>query len=148
MSEAVDLKPVIAAYGAFFEKLSPETLSRLDGLCDAQVRFRDPFNDVTGTEAFRRILARMFDDVVDPRFTILDHALSDRVGYLRWTLSFRSRKDGASKTIDGMSEIHFDQDGRVVAHLDHWDSGEQFYGRLPVLRHIIALIRRRLSINS
>ncbi len=148
MSEAVDLEPAIAAYGAFFENLSPETLNRLDALCDARVRFRDPFNDVTGLDALRAIFARMFDDVYDPRFSVSDHALSGQVGYLRWTLSFRSRKTGKPMTIEGMSEVHFDTGGRVVAHLDHWDSGEQFYGRLPILRHVIAMIRRRLAIKT
>lgn len=148
MSETADLERSIAAYGAFFENLSPATLDGLGGLCDTHVRFRDPFNDVTGVDAFRAILARMFDHVVDPRFTIHDRALSDHVGYLRWTFSYRSRKAGMSVKIEGMSEVHFDKDGRVVAHLDHWDSGEQFYGRLPILRHVIALIRRRLSISA
>ncbi len=78
---------------------------------------------------------------------MIDRAVSGRVAYLRWDFSFVPRRGGAPWRIEGMSEVHFDAEGRVTAHLDHWDSGSQFYGRLPVLRHVIALIRRRLSVG-
>jgi hypothetical protein len=34
----------------------------------------------------------------------------------------------------------------VAEHIDHWDSGEQFYRRLPVLGWLIGLVRKRLSL--
>ncbi len=140
------LEAAVAAYVAFYEGLTPESLGRLDELCSPTVRFRDPFNDVTGVAAYRGILARMFEDVAEPRFEVIDRALSGRVAYLRWDFSFTPRKGGAPWHIEGMTEVHFDDRDRVAAHLDHWDSGSQFYGRLPLLRHLIGLIRKRLAV--
>ena len=140
------LEAAVAAYVAFYEGLTPDSLGRLDELCAPAVRFRDPFNDVTGVAAYRAILARMFEDVAEPRFVVIDRALSGRVAYLRWDFSFTPRKGGAPWHIEGMTEVHFDDKDRVAAHLDHWDSGSQFYGRLPLLRHLIGLIRKRLSV--
>ncbi|MDH3474507.1 MAG: nuclear transport factor 2 family protein [Rhodospirillales bacterium] len=148
MTQARGLEAAVAAYVAFYEGLTPERLERLEALCAPDVRFRDPFNDVTGVAAYRSILARMFEDVAAPRFAVIDRAISGRVAYLRWNFSFVPRGGVAPWRIEGMSEVHFDEEGRVSAHLDHWDSGSQFYGRLPLLRHVIALIRKRLSVDS
>lgn len=147
MSAQSGLEAAVDLYVAFYETVTPGSLGRLDELCAPDVRFRDPFNDVAGIARYRTILAKMFDDVVEPRFTVIDRALSGRVAYLRWDFTFTPRGGGAPWHIEGMSEVHFDADGRVAAHLDHWDSGSQFYGRLPILRHIIALIRKRLSLG-
>jgi predicted ester cyclase len=147
VTRASDLEAAVGAYVAFYDSLTADSLDRLEALCAADVRFRDPFNDVRGVAAYRAILARMFEDVTSPRFTVKDWALSGRVAYLRWDFAFLSSRDGALWHIEGMSEVHFDSHGRVAAHLDHWDSGTQFYGRLPLLRHVINLIRKRLAVG-
>ncbi len=87
----------------------------------------------------------MFRQVSAPRFKVIDQAISGRVAYLRWGFTFATGKNDEPWHIEGMSEVHFDEQGRVSAHLDHWDSGSQFYGRLPILRHAIGMIRRRLA---
>lgn len=147
MTSETGLEAAVASYIAFYEGLTPDSLGRLDALCTPSVRFRDPFNDVTGVDAYRAVLAQMFEDATAPRFTVLDRALSGRVAYLRWDFTFRPRRSPAAWHIEGMSEVHFDERGRVTAHLDHWDSGSQFYGRLPILRHVIGFIRKRLAIE-
>ena len=134
------------AYAAFFESLSPESLHRLDELCAPEVRFRDPFNDVSGVARFRAVLAKMFRDVADPRFEVTDKAFSGRTCYLRWTFTFRGIGSNTElQRIDGVSEIHLDSAGKVIAHLDHWDAGAQIYERIPVLGAVVRMVRRRLS---
>ena len=147
MTRVPDLDEAVAAYVSFYNSLTPESLGHLDDLCAPEVRFRDPFNDVTGIAAYRAILAGMFGHVSAPSFEVSDWALSERVAYLRWTFTFTPKKGGAPWRIDGMSEVHFDQLGRVVIHLDHWDSGSQFYARLPLLRTLIGFVRKRLAVG-
>lgn len=136
-----------ATYVAFYQNLTRDRLGRLREICAPNVRFRDPFNDVTGVEAYIAVLEKMFDDVLDPRFEIVDRAVSDQVCYLRWDFTFRSKPGSPAWQIEGMSEVHFDSQGLVVAHLDHWDSGSQFYGRLPLLGWLIRLVRQRVSLT-
>ncbi len=147
MTQESRLSAAVSEYVDFYETLTPRSLGRLDVLCCPEVRFRDPFNDVTGRAAYRAILTKMFEDVRDPRFRVIDRALSGRVAYLRWDFVFMPRGGGSPWQIEGMSEVHFDDQGRVAAHLDHWDSGSQFYGRLPLLRHVIEVIRKRLALR-
>ena len=147
MSADPDLEAAVAAYVSFYESLTRENLDRLDRLCVPDVRFRDPFNDVTGIAAYRAILADMFERVTAPRFEVSDWAISGRIAYLRWSFAFTPKNGGTAWHFEGMSEVHFDEQGRVATHLDHWDSGSQFYGRLPLLGRLIGLVRKRLAVG-
>ena len=147
MTDQSTLKSAVEAYAAFYDSLAPDSVDKLETLCAPEVRFRDPFNDVTGIAAYKAILTRMFEDVAAPRFKTVDWALSERVAYLRWDFSFSTRRDRKQWDIEGVTEVHFDDAGRVIAHLDHWDSGRQFYGRLPGLRYLIGLVRNRLAVT-
>ena len=44
----------------------------LPSLVTADVRFRDPFNDVQGVDAYGRVLTKMFADLDAPRFDLVE----------------------------------------------------------------------------
>lgn len=134
----------LAAWARFWEELTPETIGRLDGLCEPRIRFVDPFNDITGADRLAALLAHMFATVAAPRFQVHDQAMGARAGYLRWR--FTGRAGRLALDVEGMSEVRFSPDGRVAEHRDHWDAGAQVYGRLPLLGAGIALVRKRLSL--
>ncbi len=108
------------------------------------MRFRDPFNDVSGVEALIRATAAMFR-FGTPRFEILDRALGGRGGYLLWryTVDIRAERPWI---IDGMTALRFDAAGRVIEHIDHWDAAGQVYERLPLLGALLRLIKRRFHV--
>jgi len=74
---------------------------------------------------------------------VTDRAFGIEAGYLRWTFAWGAGAGGGR--IEGMSEVHLGADGLVTAHLDHWDSGSQFYATLPVLGPVIRLVARRVA---
>lgn len=125
-------------YADWWQGLTPGRIAELDALVAPSVRFRDPFNDVVGIEAMRRVLEKMFEDVPDAAFTITDVAIGGAV-YLRW------RFQGGRFAADGVTELAFDAGGRVVCHVDHWDSGTEVYAKLPLVGALVRLIRRRLA---
>jgi len=138
----------LARWAAVFETLTPETIQEMRALCAPDVRFRDPFNDVRGIDLMVRVFEDMFETCEAPQFVVVDQALGDRAGYIKWTFTFKPKRlPGAEWRIEGMSEIHFDAQDRIAAHLDHWDASSQFYARLPVLRSLIGLVRRKLSVS-
>jgi predicted ester cyclase len=132
-------------YIAFCESMTPGDLDRLGDFCTADIHFRDPFNEVTGVDAYRKVLAKMFHDVGQPAFQVTGHALAGDVCYLRWRFAFR-RSGGEMMHILGMSEVHFDGEGRVTMHFDYWDAS-QVYETVPLLRGLVRLVKRRLSIG-
>ncbi len=141
-----DVSGAARRWAAFFETLTPDRLDDITRHCHADIRFKDPFNDVTGLDGVRRVFEHMFETVDSPAFTVSDIAISGSTAYLRWDFSFLPKGgEGESWSITGVSEVLFGQDLKVVSHIDHWDAGEQFYARLPLVGWLVRLIRSKLS---
>lgn len=133
-------------YADFFASLTPDTLDRLDGFVTDGVHFCDPFNDLHGRDRMKAVFVQMYRDCTDIRFVIEGSVREGNQAFLKWTFHFRPRRFGGSQPwiATGVSELHFAADGRVAAHLDHWDAGSQFYAKLPILGALVRLVRNRL----
>lgn len=139
----------LCAWAGFWETLCPASIPQAQDLCAPDMRFVDPFNDLTGVDEFRRMLEHMFAHVEAAHFVVRDKAMGTNLGngttgYLRWV--FTAKIAGRAVAIEGMSEIAFGPDGRVRLHRDHWDAGAQVYGRVPVLGAILRIVRKRLAL--
>lgn len=131
------------AYRTYLETLTPESLDQLEKYVTPDVRFRDPFNDVRGVDAMRRVLLHMFQNVGPVAFRVSWIAADRDACLMRWT--FLGRLRGKDWTFEGMSSIRFTADGLVSEHVDYWDGATALYERLPVIGPILASIRRRLA---
>ena len=134
----------VAAYVAFWQALSLETLPRLAEVAAPQMMFRDPFREAHGRQAVADLFAGHYRKLRDVVITVHDTAIGDAAAYLRWTFAFRIGPGRRQWALEGMSEVKFDADGLVVAHIDHFDAAGQVYERLPIVGPLIALIRRRV----
>ncbi len=143
-----DLDAALNSYIAFFEGLTPERLDELDRICTPDVRFADPFNDLRGVAGMRAVLRRMYADVEAPSFRVTRKMRDGEVAYLRWVFTCRPHGSAKDLRIEGVSEVTFDEAGRVAAHIDFWDAAGQLYERLPVLGWILRQVRRRLSVSE
>ena len=141
-----DLYKPLEDYISFFEHLSPRAIPLMGQVVHDLVHFTDPFNDVCGLEAMQAVFKKAYADVDDLKFKVQDYAWgqSGHVAYLKWRCDF-TRK-GSANHIIGMSEIHFADNGKVIAHYDFWDSGTYVYEKIPILRNIIQFIKRKLSV--
>ena len=141
----LDSNHALNGYAAFFERLTPETVGRLGEHVSPDVRFINPFCDVTGLSKMEHLVHNLYTDVEDPQIAISDRAVGARSCYLRWqfTAHFKGRKN--TFAIDGVSEIRFDQRGLVILQHDHWDSASQLYDHFPVLRTVLGAIRRYVT---
>lgn len=135
------------AWRDFLETLQIDSISRLDQLAAPDIHYHDPFVDVRGLANVKRVFVKMFDDLDAPRFTFTHCACDGDTCFLRWHFTCRPKtiRMGLPWICDGVTEIRFDTEGRVLAHIEHWDAGEQVYEKLPVLRAIIRLVKKRVS---
>lgn len=147
---SADIEAAARAYGAFYETLTPDTVAQLRGLFAAHVRFKDPFNDVRGADRMIAVLRQMFEDATEIRFEVGEQAFHAKLCFLRWRFCFRPRRFARAEPwpIEGVSVVRFDDDGKVVEHIDDWDAAEQIYERLPVLGLILRRVRQRLGSHS
>lgn len=125
----------------WFERLTPESVADAGRYYAEDAYFKDPFNEVTGVAAVRRIFAHMFDQVEGPRFRVLERWQDAPGAMLTWTLDFRLR--GAPWTIRGATHLRFAPDGRISYQRDYWDAAEELYAKLPVLGAVMRALQRR-----
>jgi ketosteroid isomerase-like protein len=125
----------------WFERLSRESVADAGRYYADDAYFKDPFNEVTGVAAIRRIFAHMFDQLEAPRFQVLERWQGAHGAMLTWTLEFRLR--GAPWTIRGATHLRFAADGRIGYHRDYWDAAEELYAKLPVIGAVMRALQRR-----
>lgn len=134
-------------YAAWFEGLERDALDGLAGVVTDDVRFRDPFNDVRGVEAMRRVLDHMFATCDEARFTVDEVVAEGDVAYLRWTFHCRPKgRRTPLQPITGVSRVVFAADGRASEHVDYWDAAGELYEQVPLLGALMRALRRRLAV--
>ncbi len=130
----------------YFESLAPADLARLAEVYADDARFKDPFNEVQGVPAIRRVFEHMFASLDEPRFVIRDAVVEGRQCFLSWDFVFRMRRfDRGVQTIRGGSHLRLADDGRVAMHRDYWDAAEELYEKLPVLGALMRWLKRRAA---
>lgn len=135
----------LETYAQTFATLTPDRVDQLCALVSDRVHFRDPFNDIHGPEALRHLLLDMFERAGRPAFSLSDvvwHEASGS-GWLRWHFSTQLPVIGVLE-VEGCSRIRLDESGRVLEHLDYWDSAP-IYLQLPLLGRVLRRIRHRIS---
>ena len=130
--------PRAAALIERYEQLTRESLDALAGLYAEHCRFKDPFNEVSGRAALRRVFEHMFETVDAPRFFVKDAAVDGDQCWLGWDFH------AGDLLIRGATHLRFDAAGLVADHRDYWDAAEELYEKLPVLGGLMRLLKRRL----
>ncbi|WP_033068012.1 nuclear transport factor 2 family protein [Thalassospira australica] len=146
MNEVIDRqRHLLGVYAAYYESLSPETVDQLADLVTDDFVFCDPFTTVKGPKQVSSYLAKAFTDAENPSFVVTHRAVDGDMGFLRWHFSAKVPVIG-QWDFTGMSEVTFNDDGTLLrSHTDHWDSGQKFYAKIPVLRWIIQRLARRVG---
>ncbi len=122
---------IVVRYISLFSKLTPDNIKDFDDLISQEIIFVDPFNNVRGKVAFKNIFYHMFKKVKDPKFIVLDYAINEKRVFLKWKMTFVAFK--SLQTIEGMSELLLNDDGKVVSHVDYWDSLKGLFIKIPFI---------------
>lgn len=132
---------------AFYETLSPESLPRFAEFYTPDACFKDPFNEVQGLPAIVGIFRHMYVQVAEPRFRVSESFAAGDRAMLLWEFSWQPRSwFGRSErwSLRGCSHLRFVA-GRVCAHRDYWDPGEELLLKLPLLSWLWRGFRRLLA---
>lgn len=132
----------------YFESMSAASVIHIGSYYADDAHFKDPFNDVRGVPAIRRVFSHMFDQVDVPRFVVTARMAGANGGaMLVWEFHFRARlgRREQAHVIHGASHLSFDAAGKVTMHRDYWDAAEELYGKLPVLGGLMRALARKLA---
>ncbi|GAA6142197.1 nuclear transport factor 2 family protein [Hydrogenophaga sp. 5NK40-0174] len=132
---------------AWFEAMTPETLTDIGQCYAAQARFKDPFSEVLGHDAIRRVYAHMFETLVQPRFSVNQIMGQNGQGFLVWEMHFQFERfhRGEEQCIRGVSHLKLNAEGLIVNHRDYWDAAEELYEKLPGLGVLMRWLKRRAT---
>lgn len=144
-AQAIDCNAAITRVVLFFETLTAHSVAEVDRHYAATARFKDPFNDVTGTAAIARIFAHMFQTLSTPRFVVTERIAQGPQGFLCWEFHFSHPRlhQGRPQTIRGASHLVFNAQGQITLHRDYWDAAEELYEKLPVLGSLMRWLRKQ-----
>ena len=139
-------KNYINNYLNLFSNLNKENIKKFDDLVVKDIIFIDPFNSIKGLDNFKNIFYHMFDTVKEPKFDIVDYAKNNDHIFLKWKMTFYAFK--ASQSIEGMSDITLNKEGKVISHLDYWDSLNGIFIKLPFLGFLYKISLRMFKIKN
>ena len=139
-------KNYINNYLNLFSNLNKENIKKFDDLVVKDIIFIDPFNNIKGLDNFKNIFYHMFNTVEEPKFDIVDYAQNKDHIFLKWKMTFYAFK--ALQTIEGMSDITFNKEGKVISHLDYWDSLNGIFIKLPFLGFLYKISLRMFKIKN
>lgn len=133
-----------------FNQLQPSDLQRLDQFYTTDARFKDPFNDVQGLPAIRRIFEHMYASLHAPRFVVTHHVLEGAHAFVTWDFFFSIQKHAPHKVLTIRGATHFvlrEEDGvwRAHTHRDYWDAAEELYEKLPLIGSVMRWLKRRVN---
>jgi len=131
-----------------FEHLTPASVDTFEAVYAQQARFKDPFNEVTGVPAIRRIFLHMYEVMEGPRFVVRSRVVQAEAAgaqcFLTWDFHFRLKRWARhDQLIHGGSYLQLDEQGRIVLHRDYWDAAEELYAKLPVIGALMRWLQRR-----
>ena len=134
------------------ETLEPDNCESIAALYAPKARFRDPFNDVIGSERITAIYRHMFEQVDEPRFVVtrVVGTPADGQRVLFWDFRFRFRRPLArhARATSGCTLMQFDAAGLIVDHQDYWDPAAGLYEHFPLLGGVLRRLRRRIGLPS
>lgn len=129
----------------WYENLSEESLGRIGDFYDKGTFFKDPFNEVRSREKMERIFKEMFENLDNPHFVIIDTIHEGDQAFLTWDFIFTNK--GNTYTIHGSSHLKMNEFGLIIYHRDYWDVGEELLLKIPLIRNLYGMLRKKLSGN-
>lgn len=134
-------------YALFFENLNKD-LKREDyeKIFSKYVYFEDPFQKIYDLKNLIKIFTHMYETLYEPNFKIIEIVTNNNISYLRWYFKYKtSKKSKEFESFIGVSRIEFTTKGKVISHIDYWDSGVNVYGKIPILKSVIKFLIKRIK---
>ena len=131
---------------AFFTSIDrPDVAARVEALYGSPVYFSDTLFVTEDRGALTRHFERLSSRGAHIEVDLDDAVVSGTDLYLRWRMRVTFPNGGPESRTIGMTQLRFDESGRIRFHQDFWDSSEGVYRQIPVLGWFIGLVEKRIA---
>ena len=137
----------VARFREFFGDLREDRVrAKIREVYAPEVWFNDTLRSIRGVDELERYLVATARNVEACSVDVDEVVPSPGGVYVRWRMHIKFKKFRKGQTQDsiGVTLLRFDKEGRVAYHQDYWDSGSNFFEKVPVLGAGIRAVKRRL----
>lgn len=137
------IESTITSIKQHYESIDRHQVDELIALYAPNAFFKDPFNAVYGRQEIKRIFLKMFDQLNQPKFIVLEALHKDQQISLLWEFQFQFKRwDLSPKSVKGVSWLELDEDYLIASHIDYWDPAQGIYEHLPVVGGLMRGLRK------
>lgn len=137
----------IARFTEFLREWDPETIAdTVRAVYASEAYFNDTIKELSSNEKIAHYLTESLQATETVRIDVLDVARSGVDYYFRWIMDikFQNLNNGGWTQSEGMSQIRFDHEGKVLLHRDFWDAAGGLFVYMPVIGFLLRWIKGRL----
>jgi ketosteroid isomerase-like protein len=130
-----------------YQNLSADNLEILKNVYRDDVRFIDPAHEIRGIDNLTAYFSALYKNVDSIHFQFNEPMVVGNCGYVSWEMTFSHKKLAGGKpvTVDGVTYLEFDEQGKVYHHRDYFDLGAMLYEQISLLGRIVKLIKKGLG---
>jgi ketosteroid isomerase-like protein len=128
----------------WYENISPDSLGDIPNYYTRDAYFKDPFNEFNGIDKIKAVFDHMFKELENPRFIFKDKVINGEEAFLTWDFIFSMR--GKEHKIHGGSLLRLDEKGKISYHRDYWDTGEELFTKIPILKTVFNFIKKKMAV--
>ena len=141
--EAAMLQPMMALFKQYTETNLRENIQKVYA---ENVYFRDAFKQLNTAAEIEEYMVAGLAPIEGAEFAFNNVLRTGVDYYFDWTmrLDFKKTPKGTWEESIGMSRMRFNADGQVIFHQDYWDPTDIVYKRIPIVRQLIAYVKRKL----
>lgn len=142
-----ELETMFLALRALFADLKQPGLSAaIENTYAEKLYFNDTLHTFHERKSLSEYLLATASRVSETRTRFKEYAQSDDSYFVRWEMDIVVRVAGKSVKTNsiGMSQIKFDQNGKIVFHQDFWDNSDGLFRHLPFVGFVLNKTYQRL----
>lgn len=133
-------------YASFFESINETTpLIEYSKHIELNAKFKDPFHEVEGLQNIFRIFLSMYKKLDEPKFKIKEVVENKNIAYIKWTFTFKFKKEANTQSFDGVSRVVFNSNDKMILHEDYWDAASNLYEKIPVVSLLMRFLKRKIN---
>lgn len=108
--------------------------------------FNDTFKTFRSIGELIPYMEETAENVKTTTVEILDVSRSQTDYYLRWkmVMDFSAKGRDIHSVSIGMTQLRFNEEGKIILHQDYWDGAEGFYQHLPYIGYFVRKVRDSL----
>ena len=136
-------RQAVGRFAALYGNLNEENVeARVRDTYAPEAWFNDTIATESGIDAIEKYLLKTARGAQKVEAKINDVAVSGSDVYARWTMEIRSKNLAGGKPVvtEGISQLRFDGQGRIILHQDFWNPASGIYQHLPILGPAIRFV--------